>query len=220
MKLTLTNEQNSIFEHEFDHAWAHYRHCETLTLQYLGFFFPVVLGVLGFIGTQVKPEKDVYSGPKLFQAALLNLVLFCFCECVFVQLAKLRRAKIYHETVIFRIRTYYFGPTPFGDKLWGYSFIHPANDLGRKLYKLSFPELIINFLVFCLVVLQGTLAVSLGMFRSPCYVWRTSISAGLAVLMLCSFGLLLFGMRLIDDQTPKQPEDLFEDSSIDTAGAP
>jgi heme/copper-type cytochrome/quinol oxidase subunit 4 len=45
---------NEFLLREFQEAWTQYRHIESMRVQYLGFFFTVILGSLGFAITMLK----------------------------------------------------------------------------------------------------------------------------------------------------------------------
>ena len=57
--------------HEWEQAWAHTRHLETMRGQYLGFFFTAVLGVTALAGPRLADDSLRSSGDLLTLAVLV-----------------------------------------------------------------------------------------------------------------------------------------------------
>jgi hypothetical protein len=71
-----TAEQVPALKWQWDEAWAHYRHLETMRGQFLGFFFAALLGLTAFAANEVADDALATSGSLVaFSAVTLGLDL-------------------------------------------------------------------------------------------------------------------------------------------------
>jgi hypothetical protein len=66
-------KQETLLYHEFDQAWEHYRHNETIRSQYLGYFFALSLGSAAF-GAQTVRSDALASASDLVLFGVFLLV--------------------------------------------------------------------------------------------------------------------------------------------------
>lgn len=84
---------------EWDQAWSQARHLETMSGQWLAFYFTALLGVVAIAG----PRLDT-SPASLVLIAILALVLELLAFAVLLALVRLGTVHHYYDNIIFAIR--------------------------------------------------------------------------------------------------------------------
>lgn len=88
---------------EWDEAWTHSRHLESMRSQYLGFFFTALLAVTAVIASRV--VKDALHSPgSLLAFAGLVLGLDALAAFLYLAVVRINEVRWYYDQIIFKIR--------------------------------------------------------------------------------------------------------------------
>jgi len=92
---------------EFNQAWEHYRHIESVRTQYLALFFAVLTGAVG-VGSQAAARSNFADTATVLAFSASLFVLTVFAAFVYVTVRKADVVMAHYETVINRVRDYFY----------------------------------------------------------------------------------------------------------------
>lgn len=180
---------------EFEQAWNHYRHLETMRGQYLGFFFTVALGSI------------TLSIPALSGGALGNIlqilalsgfvqVFFLLAAFIYISVRKLGIVLTHYERVITVIRNHFYADdvavTAVAAALHVRDLDHPI--MHSRLFRVQgMAENILRLFLILSLVAEVILLARLLVLRAP--IWQVSLVALLAVFILTGTGFLMVAGR-------------------------
>jgi hypothetical protein len=93
----------AIMLREWDEAWAHSRHLETMRSQYLGFFFTAALAITAFTAPQIADDSLGTSG-ALVTVAVLVLGLHGLTTFLYLAIFRINQVLNYYRTILIAIR--------------------------------------------------------------------------------------------------------------------
>ncbi len=90
---------------EWEQAWAHTRHLESMRGQYLGFFFTAVLGVTAIAGPSLADDSLGTSG-SLLTVAVLAVALQLLSGFLYLAIIRLNEVLGYYLKIILAIKAW------------------------------------------------------------------------------------------------------------------
>jgi len=107
---------DELLTREFDQAWNHYRHLESLRSQYLGFFFTLTIGTAAFaVPALRKPSLD--QAPTVLAAGAFLTIYCLFIMTLYLAVRKAGVVMDQYDDVIQYVRGHCYENSPHGDKL-------------------------------------------------------------------------------------------------------
>jgi hypothetical protein len=90
---------------EWEQAWSHTRHLESMRAQYLGFFFTAVLGVTAIAGPRLA-EDSLRTSSSLLTVAVLALGLQLLSGFLYLAILRMNEVLGYYLKIILAIKSW------------------------------------------------------------------------------------------------------------------
>jgi hypothetical protein len=181
---TLTKQETLLF-HEFDQAWDHYRHNETVRSQYLGYFFALSLGSAAF-GAQTVRSDALSSAPDqdLVLFGIFLLVFAFLTGFVYLGIRKAGVVLTHYESVWNNIRKYFYSDVDIQSEPYSSLSIRSYNHraLRSRLTRMqSSSEFVVLFFSALTVISQALVSARLFTIHNASWLERM-IAIGMAAL--------------------------------------
>jgi hypothetical protein len=177
---------------EFEQAWIHYRHLETMRGQYLGFFFTISLGSIT-LSIPAIGAGALDDAPQLVALSGFVQVFFLLTALIYISVRKLGIVLAHYERVIGLVRSHFYAEdSTLVASLHVREMDHPV--MRSRLFRVQgMAEAILRLFFFLSIFGELLLLVRLMVLRAA--TWQLGLVAVLAVSILTGTAFLMLAGR-------------------------
>jgi len=189
------SKAETLMLHDYQQAWDHTRHLETMRSQYLGFLFTIALGSIA-LGVPVVGSGALNNPVQLVALSSFLAVLFLITVLIYISVRRFGIVYAQYQDAIYLIRDHFYAGDQNLDAILVTLHFHaPDHPVVRSRLPRVHTAVEIIVQLFFFLTLLATISIALRLWALRALVWQIGLSAGLGALMLFATFLLVLARR-------------------------
>jgi len=156
-----SEDSGSLLLRDYEQAWEHLRHVETVRIQYTGFFFTIVLGSIALAVPLFVQRAE--SSPALVIASCFAGALTTFSSSLYLSMRRMGVQLRHYRRSIEKIRNHYYGGSVLDEDLKAHfaaeALAKQAGAIQRTneliILSFTFATLLVELLIVSAIFIEG-----------------------------------------------------------------